>query len=184
MVVGDRDRDGVRIRSGAARVVIAVLVCGAETGYARGKVERGRGFARAPIDEHRVRVQRVGIAERAAERGDSVLIDGRGQIQRGDHGAEVSGQEVLTSRVPFAGAANAVGAGDERLVHDELVAAVARDNPGSYQKTVRVEQVDVRVQVVGEFAGAVGGSAGLQAQGVGRARDAGGVPVRFGARQN
>src|SRR5262249_39241065 len=79
VIIGHGHGDRVGVGGGAGRVVVEVLVRGGETAHARAQAEGGRALARTPGDDDRVRVRRLGVAERAAQRGRAVLVDRRGR---------------------------------------------------------------------------------------------------------
>src|SRR5262249_45126390 len=80
--VGNRDHDhvdGLAAVHGIARrgpLVVQVLMAGAVTEYASGQREQGERRAVAPVDDHRVRVERARVDERPADRGRVSLVDG------------------------------------------------------------------------------------------------------------
>src|SRR5262249_18879211 len=131
VVVGHHDADGVDVRGRPAGVVVQVLVRGAEGQHARGEGQRGAALPGAPGDDHRVGIQRVRVAEGPAHDDRVVLVDrGRGDGQGAEDWAEILREEVFAGGGAFGGDADPVGAGDQRLVLDELVAAVAQGGAG------------------------------------------------------
>src|SRR5439155_27111394 len=99
----------------------------------------------------------------AADGGGAILVDRRGYAQAHPR-AEVLAEEILAARTGLADDADAEKAGDERLIQDELVVAVAQPHARRHQDVRRVVEFDPGIEDVDELAGPVAGRPGFQSQ--------------------
>ena len=80
--LGHCGADGVHIGGSAGGIIVGINVAERERGDAGRQVERRCAFARAPVDDDRMRIGSIGIGERAGECCDPVLADRGIQIER------------------------------------------------------------------------------------------------------
>src|SRR5206468_1759786 len=104
VVIGHADGDGVGVGWRPGRIVVQILVTGTEAENTRGKAQGGAALARAPVDDHGVRILRTRVNKRASQGEGVILANGAGvqhQVVGGDvvHGHTrafgVRGAEVI-----------------------------------------------------------------------------------------
>src|SRR5678816_2227346 len=120
------------------------------------KSQRRAALVGTPVDNHRMRILRVRIVERAPDCGSVVLVDRRSHGYICHHRGEVEGpgEEILSTRWTLSAHAHFVSsARSESRGHEELVASVGHGySAGDQGGAGVVVEFDPRIERVYELA--------------------------------